>query len=118
MQLTEEQLAVLNHIVYDGQEWADNALKEEHILAKVERHKPAYLAAKAALGVDYKSRKEQQIIDDKTEQDKYDNAPYDEKRMREYPTIGELIVALYDIDDRAAIDKRMADVKKKFPKSE
>jgi hypothetical protein len=45
-----------------------------------------------------------------------DNEKYDSKRMREYPTIEELIVALYDTDDKAAIDKRRADVKKKYPK--
>jgi len=41
-----------------------------------------------------------------------------DKRRSEYPTIEELVVALYDTDDRAAIDKRRADVKKKYPKSE
>ena len=116
MKLTIEQLAVLNHIVLDGQGWADKALKEEHVLAKVARYKQSYLDAKTALGVDYKSRKEQQVIDDKTEQDKYDNAPWNLKREREYPTLRELTIALYDTDDRAAIDKRRADVKKKFPK--
>jgi hypothetical protein len=116
MQLTEEQLAVLNHIVYDGQEWADNALKEEHILAKVARHKPSYLDAKAALGVDYKSRKEQQVIDDKTEQDKYDNASYDVKRKREYPSTDDQLDKIY----HEGIDAWKADmikpVKDKYPK--
>ena len=41
---------------------------------------------------------------------------YAEKRKAEYPTIGELVVALYDTQDRAEIDKRRADVKKKYPK--
>ena len=39
-----------------------------------------------------------------------------DKRRSEYPTIEELIVALYDTDDKAAIEKRMADVKAKYPK--
>ena len=43
---------------------------------------------------------------------------YKEKRLSEYPTIEELVVALYDTDDKAAIDKRRADVKKKYPKPE
>ena len=38
------------------------------------------------------------------------------KRRSEYPTIGELVVALYDTDDKAAIEKRRADVKAKYPK--
>ena len=43
---------------------------------------------------------------------------YKEKRRSEYPTIEELIVALYDTDDKAAIEKRRADVKAKYPKPE
>ena len=38
------------------------------------------------------------------------------KRRSEYPSLLELIVAIYEPEDRAAIDKRRADVKKKFPK--
>ena len=116
MQLTEEQLAVLNYVVLDGQEWADNAT-EEHMLIKVERHKQSYLDAKLSLGIDYKSRKEQQVIDDKAEQDDYDNASWDVKRMREYPSTHELVVALYDTEDKAAIDQRRADIKLKYPKA-
>jgi len=41
---------------------------------------------------------------------------YKEKRKAEYPTIEELVVALYDTDDKAAIEKRRADVKAKYPK--
>ena len=41
---------------------------------------------------------------------------YADKRKEEYPTIAELVVALYDTQDRAEIDKRRADVKKKYPK--
>ena len=39
-----------------------------------------------------------------------------DKRRSEYPTIEELIVALYDTDDKAAIEKRRAAVKAKYPK--
>jgi len=46
----------------------------------------------------------------------YDSQDYARKRKAEYPTIGELVVALYDTQDRAEIDKRRADVKKKYPK--
>ena len=43
---------------------------------------------------------------------------YKEKRKSEYPSIEELIVACYDTDDKAAIEKRRADVKAKYPKPE
>ena len=39
-----------------------------------------------------------------------------ENRRSEYPMIEELVVALYDTDDKAAIEKRRADVKAKYPK--
>ena len=41
-----------------------------------------------------------------------------ENRQENYPKIEELVVALYDTDDKAAIEKRRADVKRKFPKPE
>ena len=41
-----------------------------------------------------------------------------ENRQENYPTIAELVVALYDTDDKAAIEKRRADVKAKYPKPE
>ena len=43
---------------------------------------------------------------------------YADKRKAEYPKIAELVVALYDTDDKAAIEKRRADIKKKYPKPE
>lgn len=41
-----------------------------------------------------------------------------ENRQENYPTIEELVVALYDTDDKAAIEKRRSDVKAKYPKPE
>jgi hypothetical protein len=41
---------------------------------------------------------------------------YQRDRKAEYPTIAELVVALYDTDDKAAIEKRRSDVKAKYPK--
>ena len=41
-----------------------------------------------------------------------------ENRQENYPKIEELVVALYDTDDKAAIEKRRADVKAKYPKPE
>ena len=46
----------------------------------------------------------------------YDAKEYQRLRKREYPKIEELVVALYDTDDKAAIEKRRADVKAKYPK--
>ena len=43
---------------------------------------------------------------------------WEENRQAEYPTIAELVVALYDTDDKAALEKRRSDVKAKYPKPE
>jgi hypothetical protein len=43
---------------------------------------------------------------------------WEENRQAEYPKIEELVVALYDTDDKAALDKRRSDVKAKYPKPE
>lgn len=48
----------------------------------------------------------------------YDAKEYQRKREKEYPTIQELVVALYDTDDKAAIDAKRAAVKAKYPKGE
>ena len=39
-----------------------------------------------------------------------------ENRQENYPSIEELVVALYDTDDKAALEKRRSDVKAKYPK--
>ena len=58
--------------------------------------------------------------DIKTEMDRlqteYDAQDYARKRQREYPSIKELVVALYDTDDKAAIDEKRAAIKLKHPK--
>jgi hypothetical protein len=41
-----------------------------------------------------------------------------ENRQENYPSIEELVVALYDTDDKAALEKRRSDVKAKYPKPE
>ena len=41
---------------------------------------------------------------------------YQRDRQAEYPTIQELVVALYDTDDKAAIEAKRAEIKKKYPK--
>ena len=46
----------------------------------------------------------------------YDAQDYARKRKSEYPSIEELVVALYDSEDKAAVDEKRAAVKLKFPK--
>jgi len=48
--------------------------------------------------------------------DEYDAQEYARKRKAEYPSISELVVALYDDEDRAAIEAKRAEVKAKYPK--
>ena len=38
-------------------------------------------------------------------------------RKAEYPSVQDLVVALYDTDDKAAIEAKRAEVKAKYPKS-
>ncbi len=49
-------------------------------------------------------------------QAEYDAQEYARKREAEYPSIAELTVALYDTDDKAAIETKRAAVKAKYPK--
>jgi len=46
----------------------------------------------------------------------WDALAYARKREAEYPTIQELVVALYDTDDKSAIEAKRAAVKAKYPK--
>ena len=41
---------------------------------------------------------------------------YVRNRRKEYPSIEELVVGLYDTDDKADIEAKRAEVKKKYPK--
>ena len=38
------------------------------------------------------------------------------KRQAEYPSVQDLVVALYDTDDKAAIEAKRAEIKLKYPK--
>ena len=49
-------------------------------------------------------------------QTEYDGLEYARKRQAEFPTVKELVVALYDSDDKAAVDEKRAAVKLKYPK--
>ena len=46
----------------------------------------------------------------------YDAQEYARKRSAEYPSVQDLVVALYDSDDKAAVDEKRAAVKLKYPK--
>ena len=62
---------------------------------------------------------EQEINDKIAElQADYDAKQYQRDRLAEYPSIQELVVALYDAGDKAEIDKKRAEIKKKYPKPE
>ena len=49
-------------------------------------------------------------------QAEYDAQEYARNRAMEYTSIDELVVALYDTEDKAAIDEKRAAVKAKYPK--
>ena len=49
-------------------------------------------------------------------QSEYDAQEYARKRKAEYPSVQDLVVALYDTDDKTAIDEKRAAVKLKYPK--
>jgi hypothetical protein len=114
MKLTQRQLDVLNHVVEDGQAWADNT-SEKNMFAKVARHESAYDEA-VAKG-NYLNRKQQEEADAVVAQERYDNASYDIKRRWEYPDIGDQLDALYHAgvfpEDMAT---KIKTVKDKYPK--
>ena len=51
-------------------------------------------------------------------QAEYDAQEYAIKRQAEFPSIKDLVVALYDTDDKADIEAKRAAVKLKYPKPE
>ena len=50
------------------------------------------------------------------QQSDFDAQEYARDRATEYPSIADLVVALYDTDDKADIEAKRAAVKAKFPK--
>ena len=46
----------------------------------------------------------------------YDDLDYQRKRKAEYPSIEELVVALYDTEDKLAIENKRKAIKEKYPK--
>ena len=65
-----------------------------------------------------KSRPSDEEVDAKlTElQAEWDALAYARNREAEFPSIQDLVVALYDTDDKADIEAKRAAVKKKYPK--
>tara|TARA_R100000458_G_C8270003_1_gene244738 strand:+ start:2122 stop:2430 length:309 start_codon:yes stop_codon:yes gene_type:complete len=51
-------------------------------------------------------------------QAEYDAKQYQRDRLQEYPSIQELVVALYDEEDKASIIEKRNAVKAKYPKPE
>ena len=49
-------------------------------------------------------------------QTEYDALEYARNRASEYPSLLELTVALYDTDDKSAVEAKRAAVKAKYPK--
>ena len=54
----------------------------------------------------------------KKEQEEYLKVKYKDDRLNEYPSIQELVVALYDEEDKQAIIEKRNAVKAKYPKPE
>ena len=72
------------------------------------------------VNIDYKDKTppSESAIDTKLAelQAEYDAQEYARKRQAEYPSIQELVVGLYDLDDKSAIEAKRAAVKAKYPK--
>lgn len=119
MDLTERQLAILNHVVDGGQEWADNAKKESHVLDKIARHEASYDEA-VAKG-NYKTRKQRDEAEEKAlekmKKDKYDKAPWDAKRRVAYAKLNQFEMQFDDKRDSTTtwVDA-INQIKKNFPK--
>ena len=56
------------------------------------------------------------IVEEDPAKVKYKANQWKRNRQFEYPSIQELVVALYDADDKAEIDKKRAEIKNKYPK--
>jgi len=125
MILTTEQLNILNHVVEDGQEWADNVEKmfpeqaKSNMLAKVEKYRQSYLDAQ---GDDYQTRKQKEDIIAQEMEEKRLNVSYAVKRKWEYPDIGDQLDMLWHAMDTGVLPKvdsfydTIKTTKDKYPK--
>jgi hypothetical protein len=61
----------------------------------------------------------EEILVKQTElQAEYDALAWKRSREAEYPSIADLVIALYDSDDKAAVDAKRVAIKAKYPKPE
>ena len=63
MTLTQEELAIIGHVVIDPNAWVAHALEtvgESAVIEKIARYRAAYLAEKERLGDAYKNRVERE----------------------------------------------------------
>ena len=66
---------------------------------------------------DYDKPTEKELTDALAKQQSdFDAQEYARNREAEYPSVQELVVALYDTDDKADIEAKRATVKAKYPK--
>jgi len=114
MILTQRQLDILNHVVVDGQAWADNAKEEAHVLAKITKYESAYDEA-VAKG-NYQTRKQRDEAEEQAEQERYDNVGYDVKRSREYAPIPDQLDYIYHNGVEKWKTDMILPVKEKYPK--
>ncbi len=117
IKLTDEEKAILNHCLREGEKWASNAT-DAHVRGCIEEHRQSYLDAKAKLGDKYQTCMERYNEIHRIRQEEYDNASYDIKRLREYPSFVDYLDGIVK-GDQAQIDKYISDclaIKEKFPK--
>ncbi len=123
IKLTDEEKAILNHCLREGEKWASNAT-DAHVRGCIEEHRQSYLDAKAKLGDKYQTCMERYNEINRIRQEEYDNASYDIKRIREYPKIGEQLDMLWHAIDLDTLDKtsdfynNLKAVKEKYPKGD
>ena len=99
-------------------DYPDHILNEVHVVT-------ALIGGCAKAGDEWilpegKTLPSQEEIDAKREELKaeYDSKQYQRDRLQEYPSIQELVVALYDEEDKASIIEKRNAVKVKYPKPE
>ena len=118
MELTERQLAILNHVLEDGQAWADNAQQETHVLAKIVKYESAYDEAVAKGSYENRTQREasEEAAREQAKKDKYDNAPWDAKRRVAYQKLNQFEMQFDDQRDSTTtwVDAVNA-IKSQFP---
>jgi hypothetical protein len=118
MQLTEEQLAILDHrCIEGGQVWADRHGNEKWMLEAVAEHRQTYLDAKASEGDNYKTASQKEADREKQLKDEYYNVNYAVKRSREYSKLNQFEMQFDDQRDGTTLwVDSINDIKAKYPK--